>query len=97
MKAIFIAYNQAYGEEIVELLDSLGQRGFTQWVDIQGRGGVDGVPHYGNHAWPSLNRAIMTFVPDELEPALMDALKDKDEKYPNLGLRAFSWTIGKMV
>ena len=27
MKAIFIAYNQAYGEEIVELLDEYGQRG----------------------------------------------------------------------
>ena len=29
MKAIFIAYNQAYGNEIVELLEGFGQRGFT--------------------------------------------------------------------
>lgn len=36
MKAIFIAYNQAYGNEIVELLEGFGQRGFTQWLDIQG-------------------------------------------------------------
>ena len=97
MKAIFIAYNQAYGDEIVELLDSFGQRGFTQWIDIQGRGGADGEPHYGNHAWPAQNYAILTFVPDGLEPSLMDALKAKDEAYPNLGLRAFSWTVDKMV
>ena len=44
MKAIFIAYNQAYGNEIIELLEEYGQRGFTQWVDIQGRGGVEGEP-----------------------------------------------------
>ena len=43
MKAIFIAYNQAYNEEIVELLEANGQRGFTAWQDIQGRGSVDGI------------------------------------------------------
>ena len=93
MKAIFIAYNQAYGNEIVELLDDYGQRGFTQWIDIQGRGNDQGEPHYGNHAWPTQNYAILTFVPDDKAPALMEALKDKDEKYPDLGLRAFCWSV----
>ncbi len=97
MKAIFIAYNQAYGEEIVELLDDHGQRGFTQWIDIQGRGGEQGEPHYGSHAWPTENYAILTFVPDDKAPLLMDALKKKDERYPDLGLRAFEWTIDGMV
>jgi len=97
MKAIFIAYNQAYGEEIVELLDDHGQRGFTQWIDIQGRGGDKGEPHYGSHAWPTENYAILTFVPDDKAPLLMDALKKKDERYPDLGLRAFEWTIDGMV
>ena len=97
MKAIFIAYNQAYGEEIVELLDDHGQRGFTQWIDIQGRGGEQGEPHYGSHAWPTENYAILTFVPDDKATLLMDALKKKDERYPDLGLRAFEWTIDGMV
>ena len=91
MKAIFIAYNQAYGEEIVELLDEHGQRGFTQWMDIQGRGGVDGEPHYGDHAWPTQNYAMLTIVPDEKVPEIMDALRKKDETYGDLGLRAFVW------
>lgn len=97
MKAIFIAYNQAYGEEIVELLDEFGQRGFTQWMDIQGRGGEQGDPHYGSHAWPTQNFAILTVVPDEKAPELMDALKEKDGKYPDLGLRAFLWNVEQMV
>ena len=42
MKAIFVAYNQAYNEEIVEVLEANGQRGYTSWQDIQGRGSVDG-------------------------------------------------------
>ncbi len=97
MKAIFIAYNQAYGNEIVELLDANGQRGFTQWVDIQGRGGVDGEPHYGDHAWPTQNFAILTFVEDEKLEAIMGALKKKDEDNPNLGLRSFSWDVTQGV
>ena len=47
MKAVFIAYNQAYNDEIVDLLYSLGQRGFTEWREIGGRGSVDGEPHRG--------------------------------------------------
>ena len=47
MKAIFIAYNQAYNEEIVEALETLGQRGYTKWEEIGGRGTVDGEPHLG--------------------------------------------------
>ena len=78
MKAIFIAYNQAYGSEIVELLDDFGQRGFT-------------------HAWPPQSFAILTIVPDEKAEALMEALRVKDETYPNLGLRAFSWNIEQAV
>lgn len=97
MKSIFISYNQAYGNEIVELLEGFGQRGFTQWLDIQGRGGVDGIPHYGDHAWPEQNYAIMTIVPDEKVTPILDALRQKDKAYKDLGLRAFVWNIEQTV
>ena len=38
MKAMFIAYNQAFNEEIVQTLQECGQKGFTRWQDIEGRG-----------------------------------------------------------
>ena len=93
MKAIFIAYNQAYNEEIVEILDEFNQRGFTRWEDIEGRGGIDGDPHLGNHAWPTMNHAILTMVPDEKLSPIMAALKAKDEAFADLGLRAFAWDV----
>ena len=43
MKALFISYNQAFNEEIVEVLEAHGQRGFTRWQNIDGRGSVDGI------------------------------------------------------
>lgn len=93
MKAIFVSYNQAYNEEIVELLEANGQRGFTRWEDIEGRGGVDGEPHMGNHAWPTMNHALITMVEDAKVQGIMADLRAKDEAYPDLGLRAYVWNI----
>ena len=91
MKAICIAYNQAYNEEIVEVLDAHEQRGFTRWENIDGRGSVNGEPHNGNHAWPVQNHAILTFVQDDKVQPILSDLKAKDEDTPDLGLRAFVW------
>ena len=89
MKAIFIAYNQAYNEEIAQLLESYGQRGDTKWENIGGRGTETGEPHLGNHAWPTQNHAILTAVDDSLAPKIMEALRKTDADNPLLGLRAY--------
>ena len=93
MKAVFVAYNQAYNEEIVEILELNGQRGFTRWEDIQGRGGIDGKPHMGSHGWPEQNHAILVMMDDEKVAPVLAALRTKDEEAPDLGLRAFVWNI----
>ena len=80
MKAIFIAYNQAYNEEIVNLLEDCGQRGYTLWNEIGGRGSVDGEPHLGSHAWPTQNHAVFTVLDDALVPKVMDRLRKTDSE-----------------
>ncbi len=95
MKGIFIAYDQAYNMDIAVALENLGVRGFTMWRDIAGRGGFTGEPHLGDHAWPTMNNAILTFVPDEKVDDILAQLRAMDEETPDLGLRAFSWNIEK--
>lgn len=95
MKAIFVSYNQAYYYELVEILEKNEVRGFTMWEDIQGRGSVDGEPHFGSHGWPTMNNALISMVPDEkVDPILAD-IAAKDAQSPELGLRAFVWNIEK--
>lgn len=89
MKAIFIAYNQAYNDEIVNLLEDCGQRGYTLWNEIGGRGSVDGEPHLGSHAWPTQNHALLTVLDDALVSGVMDRLRKTDSENALLGLRAF--------
>ena len=81
--------------EIVDAIEKLGCRGFTMWEDIAGRGGFTGEPHLGNHAWPTMNNALLTFVPDEKVDDILAQLKAMDEETPDLGIRAFVWNIEK--
>ncbi len=97
MKAVMIIYNQAHASTVVEILDALSIRGFTRWTDIQGRGSYRGEPHYGTHAWPSKNMAILAMIEEERLPALIDKLKSSDESAPEQGLRAFVWEADSIV
>ena len=97
MKAIFVAYNQAYNQEIVELFEQLGQRGYTVWSEIGGRGSVDGEPHLGNHAWPTQNHALLTVVDDALASKAMAALRETDGANPKLGLRAYVLPVEEVL
>lgn len=97
MKAIFIAYNQAYYFELVDLLEKNGVRGFTEWDEIKGRGTETGEAHYGSHAWPTLNNAILTFVPDDKVESLMNQLHERDLKTEGLGLKAAMWNIESII
>ena len=93
MKAIFISYNKALSERVMETLDRLHARGFTRWEDIHGRGSFDGEPHYGNHAWPSVNVAVLTIVANNKVKPILDELRYIDHQAPQHGLRAFVWDI----
>lgn len=95
MKSIFIVYDQAYNMEIADAMEEIGVRGFTMWQDIAGRGSETGEPHLGNHAWPTMNNAILTFVPDDKVDEILSMVRAKDEETPALGLRAFVWAVEK--
>lgn len=97
MKAVFIAYDQAHHEAIVEILDRLSCRGFTAFGNVQGRGSKTGEPHYGTHAWPALASALITFVENDRLENLLNRLHALDESKPLLGLRAFVWDVEKTV
>ena len=93
MKAIFIAFNQAYNMEIADILEEFGCRGMTMWQDVCGRGTSTGEPHLGNHAWPTMNNALLTIVPDDKVASIMAFVSAKDKETPGLGLRAYTWNI----
>ena len=94
MKAVFLSYNQALTDRVHAILDEQGIRGFTKWALTQGRGSVDGEPHYGTHAWPSMNASILAIVEDGQVAPLMEAFRALDAATKMQGSRAF---VGNIV
>lgn len=93
MKSIFIAFDQAYYDQIVTLLNSNHVRGFTRWEEVQGRGSKTGEPHYGSHAWPTLNSSILTVVDDDKVKQILDDLRTLNATSDRMGIRAFVWNV----
>ena len=93
MKAVFLSYNQALTDRVNAIFDEQGIRGFTKWALTEGRGSVDGEPHYGTHAWPSMNASILAIVDDEKVAPLMDAFRAMGAATRIQGSRAFVWNI----
>jgi nitrogen regulatory protein PII len=97
MKAVFIPYNQAYKERLIVILEKMNIRGFTMWDQVQGRGTDKGEPHYGDHAWPTMNSSILTVIPDEKVDELLKKIHEMDMKTEMQGIHAFVWNIEKTV
>ena len=97
LKSVFIAYNEAYHSLILRVLDKQNLKGYRSLYHIQGRGSHDGEPHIGSHAWPTMNDAMLVVVPEEKLQALLDALRELDERNPQEGLRAFVWNIEQTI
>lgn len=97
MKAVFISFNQSYYEQVVAILDRNHCRGFTSWEQVQGRGSEGGEPHYGSHAWPTLNSAMLVVTEDSRVEKLLANLHALDQKTEAQGLRAFVWNIEQAI
>jgi nitrogen regulatory protein PII len=97
MKAVMIIYNQAHSEKVEYILEKLGIRGYSLWENVQGCGSKTGVPHLGTHAWPEINKSVLTIVEDNLVEPLLEKVKKIDSINEEVGIRAFVWDILKTV
>ncbi len=97
MKAVMIIYNQAHTEKVEYMLEKLGIKGFTLWENVQGTGTSTGVPHLGTHAWPEINKSLLTVIDDDLVDTVLDKVKRIDAINDEVGIRAFVWDILKMT
>ena len=97
MKAVFMACNQSMYDEVIQIMDNMGVRGFTGWEELIGRGTTDGEPHLGNHAWPAMNSALISVMEDDKAQEFLAKLKKLDEDNHQQGLRAFAWDVTAVI
>lgn len=92
---VYIIYDRAIDEEVIEVLGGLEIKYYTKWKDVVGVGRND--PHLGDHVWPGLNNIIMSVVDDKKEKKLLELIKAVQESFPTVGLRAFVVPVLDMV
>lgn len=97
MKAIFVACNQSIYDEVLDIMNRMQMRGYTGWEELMGCGSRNGEPHLGNHAWPTMNSALLTVTDDGKVDEFLKSLKELDEANEMQGLRAFVWNVTAMI
>ncbi len=97
MKAIFVACNQSIYDEVLDIMNRMQMRGYTGWEELMGCGSRNGEPHLGNHAWPTMNSALLTVTDDGKVDEFLKSLKELDEANEMQGLRAFVWDVATMI
>lgn len=97
MKAIFVACNQSIYDEVLDIMNHMQMRGYTGWEELMGCGSRNGEPHLGNHAWPTMNSALLTVTDDGKVDEFLKSLKELDEANEMQGLRAFVWDVAAMI
>jgi nitrogen regulatory protein PII len=97
MKAVMIIYNQAHTEKVEYLLDKLGIRGYSLWENVKGRGTSTGVPHFGTHTWPEINKSVLAIIEDNQVEPVLEKVRKIDSINAEVGIRAFVWDILKTV
>ena len=97
MKAIFVACNQSIYDEVLDIMNRMQMRGYTGWEELMGCGSRNGEPHLGNHAWPTMNSALLTVTDDGKVDEFLKSLKELDEANEMQGLRTFVWDVTAMI
>jgi len=88
VKLVFIAFNVALHDDLMQAMKELGLEGYTRWKEVSGVGRQSG-PHMGDHIWPTKNSALVVAADDEKAGRLLDAVRDMRLTMGKQGIKAF--------
>ena len=83
---VYIIYDRAIDDEIIETLASLEINYYTRWKDVTGIGTKD--PHLGDHVWPGLNNVTIVIVDEAKKERLLQKIRLLQSELQTVGLRA---------
>jgi len=92
MRMVLIAYNEAIDEEVAEVLEASGVKGYSKWTRVLGRGDASG-PHLATPVWPKANNVLMIGVSEEQATQILDGIRGLRRTMGAEGVKAFTWNI----
>jgi nitrogen regulatory protein PII len=88
MKMVMIVYNEALDNEVMEILESAGQKNYTKVVGVFGRGTTSGT-HLGTDIWPGLNNILYVACEEEAGKKIIAGVRQLRKSIGAEGVKAF--------
>ncbi len=88
MKLVFITYNEAIDDEVMDVLKVASVEDYTHWTKVLGKGRTSG-PHFATHIWPKANNVLMTAVEDEQAQKVLEGVRTLRQTLGHEGVKAF--------
>ena len=85
---IFIMYNIAVNDEVMEILKTVGISGYTRWERTTGSGKTSG-PHLGTNVWPAVNSVMAVALENDKKDKFIEQIKNIRQKLGKEGIKAF--------
>ncbi len=88
MKLVFVVYNEAIDEEVMEVLEANSAAGYTKWTSVLGKGKASG-PHLATQVWPKANSALMIAADDGQAAGILEGIRTLRKTLAHEGIKAF--------
>jgi len=98
MKMVFIVYNSAISEEVMEALQEIGVENYTKWDRVLGKGPISG-SHFDSDVWPGVNSMLAIAIEDEKKDRIIDKIRElkSKEALRKEGIGAFVLPLEEMA
>lgn len=96
MKMVFVMYNIAINDEVMQILKDVEIEDYTRWERVAGCGKISG-PHLGTHVWPAVNSVLATAVEDDKKDKLIRQIKELRKQLGKEGIKAFVLPIEEIT
>lgn len=96
MKMLFLIYNDAVDDAVIDALKKASVKSYTKWKDAYGEG-TETEPKLGTHYWPGKNNVLAIVVEDEAMPVISDVIKRLKQEHPKAGLKTFILQVEELI
>mgnify|MGYP001768574872 CR=1 FL=1 len=88
LKMVFIVYNEALDDEVMEVLGSCVMQNYTKLTGVFGKGVASGT-HLGNDIWPGRNNILYVACEEAVGKKIIIAIKQIRQSLGVEGIKAF--------
>ena len=92
MKMVFIVFNVAIEDEVMEVLEKCCVTNYTKFPDIHGMGGHSD-PHLDTHIWPGTNHGLLIAADVSVKDKILKEVRNLKAEHEKEGIKAFVFPV----